>query len=109
MIPRPETPPPSIHRLEIPVSPETPTPSPLHLHLDQSLSNPGGASLFDDDNKPIISQPSTPVLYNLIRNEGPPKFVIAAPQQVAKVAPPSVEKEIIEDDEESCIPRNRSN
>jgi hypothetical protein len=35
-----------------------------------------GASLFDDNNN-NLSQPTTPVLYNLIRNEGPPKFIIA--------------------------------
>src|SRR5438045_9679898 len=64
-IARPETPPPSTHRLEIPVSPETPT----HRNIGG-----GGASLFDDNNQ--LSQPTSPVLYNLIRNEGPPKFVI---------------------------------
>jgi hypothetical protein len=66
-IARPETPPPSTHRLEIPVSPETPTHSPIR-------SDNGDASLFDDNNR--LSQPTTPVLYNLIRNEGPPMFVI---------------------------------
>jgi hypothetical protein len=39
-------------------------------------NNGGGASLFDDNDQ--LSQPTTPVLYNLIRNEGPPKFVIAS-------------------------------
>jgi hypothetical protein len=67
-IARPETPPPSTHRLEIPDSPETPTRPPVN--------NGGGASLFDDNNQ--LSQPTTPVLYNLIRNEGPPKFVITS-------------------------------
>lgn len=71
-IPRPETPPPSTHRHEAPVSPETPTHPSLH-----DGDRVGGATLFDD--KAHLSQPSTPVLYHLIRNEGPPKFVIASP------------------------------
>jgi len=29
----------------------------------------------DEFEEPIGSPPSTPVLYNLIRNEGPPKFI----------------------------------
>jgi hypothetical protein len=68
---RPETPV-STHRLENPVFPETPTHLPLHS--DSSLV--GETSLFDDNIQ--IVQPTTPVLYNLIRNEGPPKFVIAS-------------------------------
>ena len=72
---RPETPPPSTHRLEIPVSPETPTP---HIRKNDDPRDTTSSSLFDDDNDQL-SQPTTPVLYNLIRNEGPPKFVIAPP------------------------------
>jgi hypothetical protein len=64
---RPETPPPSTHRIEnaghTVASPTTPTPAPVH--------GDDGATLFDQ-----LEQPPTPVLYNLIRNEGPPKFVI---------------------------------
>ena len=78
---RPETPPPSTHRIEAAVvSPQTPTHPPSKPVLA------GGASLFDDDNK-TVSQPSTPVLYNLIRNEGPPKFVIASQQLKPKPTP----------------------
>jgi len=103
MIPRPETPPPSTHRLEIPISPETPTPTPVHNI--SPVPTASGASLFhdDEDTKPIISQPSTPVLYNLIRNEGPPKFVIAPTQQMAKIVP-SETKDIMQDEEESLHP-----
>jgi hypothetical protein len=64
---RPETPPPSTHHPEIPISPETPTHPSLHIDINN------GATLFDDKN--FTQGPSTPVLYNLIRNEGPPKFV----------------------------------
>src|SRR5277367_2915086 len=95
-IPRPETPPPSTHRLGIPISPETPTHSPLH-HQNNPPTSTGGASLFDDDNKPI-SQPPTPVLYNLIRNEGPPKFVIA-PQQVPQIPPPEMKEQVLAEEE----------
>lgn len=49
-----------------------------------------GASLFDDNNH--LSQPTTPVLYNLIRNEGPPKFIIAT-SKTPEPTPLSVTKE----------------
>jgi len=45
----------------------------------------GGESLLiaetgsDEFEEPIGSPPSTPVLYNLIRNEGPPKFITHRP------------------------------
>ena len=98
-IPRPETPPPSTHRLEIPISPESPTHSPLH-HPNNPPTSTGGASLFDDDDNKPLSQPPTPVLYNLIRNEGPPRFVIA-PQQVPKPAPPEMKEEVLVEEESS--------
>jgi len=63
------TPPPSSHRAEITESPKTPT--------HASLNNDGGTSLFDDNGR--IQPPPTPVLYNLIRNDGAQKFVAAAP------------------------------
>ena len=64
----PRTPPPSTHRTDIPESPTTPTHPPLN--------DDGGASLFDDNGH--IQPPLTPVLYNLIRNDGAQKFVAAA-------------------------------
>jgi hypothetical protein len=72
-IPRPETPPPSTHRRQTPVSPETPTHAPIHK--DQDNEEP---TLLEDNEH--ISQPSTPVLYNLIRNETPPKYVVTTPE-----------------------------
>src|SRR5579859_8301622 len=69
----PQTPPPSTHRVEVPISPETPTHQPLTID--------SGASLFNAVTPP--QQPTTPVLYNLIRNEGPPKFIpIVSPKEI---------------------------
>ena len=64
-IERPETPPPSTHRLNFPGSPQTPTHPPRQEDSTDAL---------DDRNE--IQAPTTPVLYNLIRNDGPPKFVM---------------------------------
>jgi hypothetical protein len=71
-VPRPETPPPSTHRTEMRESPQTPTHAPL-----TALAGEGSPSLFDDNGR--IQPPPTPVLYNLIRKDGPQKFVAAAP------------------------------
>jgi len=78
-IERPETPPPSTHRLNFPGSPQTPTHPPLQDDSNETL---------DDRNE--IEAPATPVLYNLIRNDGPPKFVMAptpAPSTVNENVP----------------------
>src|SRR5579859_6577140 len=72
----PQTPPPSTHRVEVPISPETPTHQPLTID--------SGASLFNAVTPP--QQPTTPVLYNLIRNEGPPKFIpVGGPKEISEV------------------------
>jgi hypothetical protein len=97
---RPETPPPSTHRLEIPVSPETPTP---RFRKNDDPEETTSSSLFDD-NHHQLSQPTTPVLYNLIRNEGPPKFVIA-PTHTPET--PTIVEEAKENSIESTIPYNR--
>ena len=71
---RPETPPPSDRRAHVPISPETPTHSAIHKE-EKEDDKDGEVNMFYEDAHP--SQPTTPILYNLIRNEAPPKFVIA--------------------------------
>lgn len=92
---RPQTPPPSTHHTQSPETPRTPTHHPL-VHTEET-------SLFEDMAQ--MQPPPTPVLYNLIRNEGAQKFVAAAPprnkDRIEGIGVTSAELTVVpEDDEE---------
>jgi hypothetical protein len=77
----PETPPPSTHRVDLPESPETPT--------HPTFNSTGDATLFEDNAR--VQPPLTPVLYNLIRNEGTtPRFIPAVAPKEGDVPGPAI-------------------